>query len=219
MIRIRVYDTDGLDTLDKIANFSRISAFEALSKAGARINKLSRIAAKKSQKTDWQKVWVEGRNGRYSKWVKKGSNPFGDRHKKGIFGDKIDPSHISNMIVNTVYEKPMMAVVGGRIKSHRSKRYNDGKITAGTYVKGIGNKMHSMLRKLNNGETDSDYRGFYRKKQPARFANAQYKKRHFMEKGRASAMPYVNNMMGKVLAQLIDRAINRHNKKQGSRVA
>ena len=192
---------------------------------------------KMSSKTDWQSIWVKRvreikktkyinkpkRVGSlYRKVVKKGSNEFGARfaNKNPQMGrTPSDPASMENMIVNAVFEKQLMAVVGGRIKTHISKNYNDGQVTAGKKVYGIGDKTHSLLKKLDTGKARSDYRKHHRPRDWLRFKSPKYKARNFMGRGRMAAMGYVNKTMSDTLAKLIGRAVNRHIQKQGNKVA
>ena len=205
-IKITIYD-GAIPLLDEIAKQSYGLGLDALDQAGIELRDQTRRAFK-SFAHEWSQEFSR-KSGKMQ--IKKGygNNPLGLR-KSHTTGRNFRPKNMSNFITSFLMEKNMTLVVAGMHKSFRPKKRRDGKVQ-GTLSKvgGVSNSSLAIIRKLNDGnENDADYKKVRPESMP-RFKNANYKKRNFIEKGRALSMPKVRNIMTTKLENMIARQVNR----------
>lgn len=204
-VHIKIFD--GSDSLlDQIALISRGQALDALDYAGSKIREAQRKAFRASVGHDWHQRIENGKRIVY----RGGPATLGKR----LNWRKAGPDNMDSMINSYLMEKSMTMVVGGMHKAFSAQIRRDGQVVG--RAKRIGQVLHGsyqILAKLNYGgswdQLDPDYKRLTRRKKSRMFPRPVYRKRLFIEKGRADSMGEVQDIMTKKLASMIGKQANR----------
>lgn len=202
-IRIEINTVGAVTALDKIAEVSRVSAMEAMSKAGSAVRDEGRKNLRQARTIWWQKYY----NGK--RRVEAGKrHRFGNRIShgfRGTAGELDNPDSMAAMITSYLNEKSMVMVIAGKHKAFRPMMIKDGVIKGrGRRIDPTSKATHGILNKLETGETNkySSNRLFHGK--PTKF-----RARNFMSRAVSSKRGYINNMTGKTLEKLIQKQIDK----------
>jgi hypothetical protein len=209
--------------LDKIALLSHHSALAVLDQAGMELRDRTREAFASSKKSNWHVKVVNGKR----VWYKGDMRPvFGQRFnfkRKGA-------DNMSSMITSFLMARDMTVVVAGMHKRHIPRMYYQEAKSGGEsmmYGKPVGQVLHGswqILKKLSEGgrfkNLDPKYKATRMGEDTKPIGvNPYYRPRTFIERGRAMAMPKVQEIMTSKLESLIYKQVNRATVKTTVRAA
>ena len=216
---IKITVSDGLTPmLDEIFKLNYGYGLQTLDYAGMKIQKKTRDSMS-NQMNNWFQIYKEvkqGKNkGKTTRRIVqlKNYHQLGDRTSHQNLGGKASPSSMKNFVTSYMMPKAMTVIVGGKHPSFTPIKYRDGKVV-GTLkrVNAVSDSTHALLRKLNNGNMNEEYKSLHRKKSMKRFgANPAYKNNGFYEKGRNASMGQVRDIMTSKMEALLQKAYYRAN--------
>ncbi len=204
-LKIQIF-AGAIPMLDVIAEANYGQALDALDHAGMAIQNAQRQMLRAST-TDWRQFYKDGKRRIYKT---KFSNMLGKRVSHQNRNNKGKPLNMANFITSNLMAGSMTMVVGGKHKAFTPKFYRDGQVVGfGKRVQATTKSSYAILQKLDSGSTDGEYKSLVRPKSMPNFESAVYKKQNFIAKGRAMAMPKVQQIMTSKLESMIHKQINR----------
>ena len=180
---------DGRDLISAIQYVHPILAAEVLSKSGFQTMLAERAALR--------------------------SNSLANGKEMGIRKDRLgrikDPESIANFIQFTNmmdwkgYKGTPKVVIGGKFKTVRWVKRENGVESIGGELKGVGYLSQILLEKLNSGIATEEYKKHFPKKDDDK-KTYKYKAYGFAEKGLADVKPEIQSIMSKYTQMLGQRA-------------
>jgi len=213
-LRIQIFD-DNIPMLDKIASIHYGQGLDALDHAGTALREATRKAFRSSTTNLVQ--WYD-KNGRLhlGRHGGKIQQRLGHRLKHSAKNNTADnPSNMESFITSNLMPHSMTMVVAGKHKDIHPKARRNGKVipTKLKTVKAVNKGSYAILKKLNYGDVSGEE---YKKvKRPKTIkwldkkGNSFFRKQNFIEKGRASAMGKVKDIMTNKLNSMIEKQVNR----------
>ena len=196
--------------LASMQNAAPLAAEEALSKAGATIQKPAQ-------------TYMRATRHRWIKYLdQKGRERFlpskTETKQLGARQSDTDASPLdvdmADMIKFRVYPKHMMVVVGGRHGRFRPKRIKDGvfKGYMGS-VKGVGKSSYALLEKMESGVETPGYKEYF-----PRATKPKITRWGFFQKAKSNTKTEVDNIMQKQLLIMLEKGVANAYKQGAQRV-
>lgn len=211
-VKIVIYD-NAIPMLDEIAKWSLHSALAALDQSGLELRDRTREAFRQSTRHRWYVQVVNGKR------IYKNDGGLVEFGKRFNF-KKPGPGNMANMIDAYLMPRSLTLVVAGMHKSFVPRFYSKEAKTGsdnpihGARVGQVLGGSYQILKKLSTGGRFSTQDQKYKNTRHGEDTQPLgkdpfYKPRHFIERGRAAAMPQIQDIMTSKLEALIHRQVNR----------
>jgi hypothetical protein len=207
-VKIQIFDGQ-IPLLDEIAKANYGQGLDALDHASTKLRDAKRAAFRASKSHNWSMRISKNGN----RIIIRTTRP--QRLGKRLSHVTGKPEPVENMesfITSYLNPKSLTAVIAGRHKAFTPVKRRDGKpVGKLSRVSGVSKATYGILQKLNDGDANSSEYKTARQKSMERFKNANYTANRFIERGRAMAMPEVQQIMTSKLDMLMGRQINNAN--------
>ena len=197
--------TEAANYLASMQNAVPLAAEEALSKAGATIQKSAQIYMR-ATRHGWLK-YITKNNKIGFRFSTAQTKQLGAR-QSDTDASPLDVD-MADMIKFRVYPKHMMVVVGGRHGRFRPKRIKDGvfKGYMGS-VKGVRKSSYALLEKMESGVETPGYKEYF-----PRATKPKITRWGFFQKAKSNTKTEVDNIMQKQLLIMLEKGVANSYKK------
>lgn len=196
---------DAMNYLASMQTTAPLAAEEALSKAGATIQKSAQVYMR-ATRHQWLK-YLSAKGKIAVRFSKGSTKQLGARQSdKDASFLKVD---LADMIKFRVYPNHQLLVVGGRHGRFKPKRIKDGVMQGYmASVKGVGKSSYALLEKMESGIETPGYKEYFPRANKPRIT-----KWGFFQKAKSDTKSEVDNIMQKQLLIMLEKGVANSYKK------